>query len=109
MCVGLSCPIYAYIIKFRTSNHKLAIEVGRYSKIDRSFRHCHLCDTNEIGDEYHLLYKCTNHDIVQIRNRFLQNMTLNYNMYYFIKLLKNVKDYRIGVRLGKFLKCSKIV
>ena len=29
-----------YILKFRTSNHKLAVEKGRYNNIERNQRYC---------------------------------------------------------------------
>ena len=45
------------LAKFRTSNHKLPIETGRWSNIPRNQRICHLCET-EIGDEYHYIMKC---------------------------------------------------
>lgn len=47
------------ICKFRTSNHKLPIEVGRYINIPRHERTCTHCDSPEICDEYHVLFKCT--------------------------------------------------
>ena len=43
-----------YIIKFRTSNHKLAIETGRYLNIVRGERHCDLCKAGKLGDKFHL-------------------------------------------------------
>ena len=44
------------LAKFRTSNHKLPIETGRWSNIPRNQRICHLCET-EIGDEIPLYYE----------------------------------------------------
>ena len=35
------------------------IETGRFFNIDRSERHCNLCNVNELGDEFHYLFKCT--------------------------------------------------
>ena len=46
--------------KFRKfNNHLLLIQQGRYSGIDRQERFCTLCDCNDIGDEFHYLFKCT--------------------------------------------------
>ena len=53
-------PISFRIIltKFRTTNHRLPIETGRWSNIERSDRKCTLCDSNTIGDEFHYLFEC---------------------------------------------------
>ena len=45
------------ILSFRTRNHKLAVEIGRWKKIDHHKRKCSLCH-EEIGDEYHCLLVC---------------------------------------------------
>ena len=50
------------ICKLRCSAHCLAIEVGRYSKIDRCSRVCMACNkegVDLIEDEHHLLGRCT--------------------------------------------------
>ena len=52
---NLSRPLY----KFCTYNHRLPIQQRRYSGIDRQERFCALCDCNDIGDEFHYLFKCT--------------------------------------------------
>ena len=44
--------------KFRTINHKLPIEVGRYSGRPRFTRNCDKCDMEELGDEFHFLLQC---------------------------------------------------
>lgn len=46
-----------YLIKFRTRNHKLPIETGRWRGIPRENRKCHLCSL-DIGDEFHYLLVC---------------------------------------------------
>jgi hypothetical protein len=40
------------LCKFRTTNHKLPIETGRWNNIDRVNRICTKCDNITIGDEY---------------------------------------------------------
>ena len=45
-----------YMIKFRTNNHKLPIEVGRWLNNEIGERACNLCN-NSIGDEYHYIRK----------------------------------------------------
>lgn len=54
--------------KFRTSNHRLPIENGRWQNIDRNERLCNLCQ-DEIGDEYHYIFKCTS--LTSERNKYI--------------------------------------
>ena len=42
---------------FRTRNHKLPVETGRWNNTPLSERICHLCQT-EVGDEFHFVLKC---------------------------------------------------
>ena len=42
--------------QFRLGNTKLPIETGRWFNIDRNERYCTLCNINDIGDEFHLLF-----------------------------------------------------
>jgi hypothetical protein len=44
--------------KFRTTNHKLPVEKGRWKNIARENRICPLCNNGEIGDEFHYQFKC---------------------------------------------------
>jgi hypothetical protein len=68
--VGIFC--------FRTSSHRLPIEIGRWQNINRENRVCNLYQGRELGDEFHYLFDCTecihdrarmipeNTDVVQI-------------------------------------------
>ena len=47
------------LVKLRIGNHKLLIETGRYDQIPRDNRLCHTCGSNQIEDEFHLLFHCT--------------------------------------------------
>ena len=44
------------LLKFRTSNHKFPVEIGRYKNIPREDRLCRNC--LELGDEYHFIFQC---------------------------------------------------
>ena len=46
--------------RFRTSNHRLPIEVGRWTNVERHNRLCQLCQSCEIGDEFHYVLQCPN-------------------------------------------------
>ena len=61
-----------WITKLRTSNLRLPIETGRWFNIPVDDRICNLCQDN-IGDEYHILFTCTNPNVVQLRNKYLPN------------------------------------
>ena len=57
------------LCKFRTTNHKLPIETGRWNNIDRVNRICTKCDNITIGDEYHYIMECEHFS--NFRNRFI--------------------------------------
>jgi hypothetical protein len=40
------------ICRFRTSNHRLPIEVWRWTNVERHNRLCQLCQSRKIGDEF---------------------------------------------------------
>ena len=43
---------------WRTSNHNLPIETGRWKKIPITERKCTLCQSVDLGDEFHYLFIC---------------------------------------------------
>ena len=45
------------LLKFRTSNHNLPVETGRWKNVPFVNRICKLCN-NDVGDEFHYLFKC---------------------------------------------------
>ena len=45
------------IFKYRTANHRLPVETGRFTNVDYRERLCQECK-NDIGDEYHYLLSC---------------------------------------------------
>lgn len=49
---------YLSLVKFRSGNHYLPIEVGRWEGIELNERTCCLCTSNSIGDEMHYLLVC---------------------------------------------------
>ena len=60
------------VIKFRLSNHKLMIEVGRHQKIDAEQRFCPFCP-DAVEDEFHFLLYCPTYNIQ--RSAFLDPIT----------------------------------
>ena len=57
------------IIKIRTSSHKLLIEKGRYTKIEKNNRTCPICTNtnNEIEDEFHFTIVCEKYSDLRIK------------------------------------------
>ena len=45
------------LLRFRCSNHRLDIELGRHNNVPRQERSCRFCKTPSIGDEFHA-FKC---------------------------------------------------
>lgn len=69
--------------KFRTCNHKLPIETGRWSNIERFHRICllHVCNKTTLGDEYHYVMKCQAFSI--FRNKLIEEKySSNVNTYF---------------------------
>lgn len=55
----LDCKKAIRFCRFRTTNHNLPIESGRWGNTDRNDRKCNLCNLNEVGDEFHYLFVCS--------------------------------------------------
>jgi len=96
-----SCRIW--ITKFRCSNLRFPIETGRWQNIPTQDRICTLCRDN-IGDEFHLLFKCSNQNIVDLRGKFLPryfSVIPNYRKMDGLFSICNVPLYK---RLSVFIK-----
>jgi hypothetical protein len=71
----LPSDLRMYLCKFHCLSNNLPIETGRFFNIDRSERHCNLCNVNELGDEFHYLLKCTFFN--NVRAKFLPRNICN--------------------------------
>jgi hypothetical protein len=49
-----------FLLNNDDSNHRLPIEVGRWTNVERHNRLCQLCQSREIGDEFHYVLQCPN-------------------------------------------------
>ena len=75
------------LMKFRTSNHRLPVETGRYVDIAYEDRKCPFC-INSLGDEFHYLFECTK--FKNDRRNFLKPVLYNKpNMMKFISLMQS--------------------
>ena len=96
--------IYKMILKFRTCNHKLPIEMGRYANIDRHLRICQHCNINRLGDEYHYLFQCTHPDIVAARQLYLPCYYRdNANVDKFYHLMQHLNNEKFIYSISKFI------
>lgn len=64
------------LTQLRISAHRLAIETGRYAKLDVNQRICVVCDDNKIEDEIHFLMECSG--LSSIRNPVMNDITTRY-------------------------------
>jgi hypothetical protein len=93
--------LWTVIIKFRTSNHYLPIETGRWNNVLLEDRLCALCDEHTIGDEFHYLFSCK-----YFRNARLESLHPHYytrpNIYKFRELMASKKISTLK-KLAKFI------
>ena len=66
------------ITKLRLSSHRLPIEVMRYQNKNQNKnwedRRCKICNTKEVGDEWHYLTSCKNDKIIATRSHFQEEV-----------------------------------
>ena len=93
---------YIPLIKFRTGHHRLPVEVGRWEGVPLTERKCTLCETNDIGDEYHYLLICPT--FVTERNSLLKPYYFRRPNILKYKQLLNNKNKNVLSKLSKFAK-----
>ena len=90
--------------KFRTSNHRLAIEKLRYTNVPREQRTCNLCNSNQLGDEFHFLFTCTR--LSTERSKYIPvYYTTRPNVIKFEQLINN-ESKTVQLKLAKFIKAG---
>ena len=62
------------VLKFRISNHRLPVQQRRSLGIPRDERICTVCDSGEVGDEFHYLLNCSNENVKRNRISMLINI-----------------------------------
>ena len=95
--------IWLPLVKIRTRNHKLPVELYSWRVVFKpgAERTCTICDTGDIGDEYHYIMKCP--VFFEDRIKFLPSILNDKSPRSFIKLLKN-DNINVLRGLAKFLK-----
>ena len=62
------------ITQLSISAHKFPIESGRYKKIPRSSIETKMCDRDEMGDEFHYLFRSGHGNLTQTRVEFIRRL-----------------------------------
>ena len=89
------------MFKYRTANHKLPIETGRYQNIEYKDRTCPRC-LNDIGDEFHYLLKCP--VFSKERKKYIsQNLTRHPNMITYKNIMMS-KDTMMLAKVCNFIR-----
>jgi hypothetical protein len=93
------------LFRFRTGNHKLPVETGRWrnSLVPYHDRKCTLCSLNEIADEFHYLLKCP--FFILKRKKFIKDFYYKRpNILKFSQLLSSESVYELK-RLTYMVQC----
>ena len=97
----LQPKFYIPIARFRTTNHRLPIERGRWENIERSQRIGTLCNRNEMGDEFHYLFECD--FFKETRTIYLPKFYQRHaNILKFQKLM-SVRNLKLLQQLSRFI------
>ena len=89
------------LCRFRTCNHKLPVERGRYSNIPRHRRFCNVCDSDVLGDEMHFILECTG--LLELRKQYLPTWChKNPNTLKFKNIMSH-GDYMVLLNLAKYI------
>ena len=92
---------YVYsLCKFRCSNHRLPIEIGRRQGLDRKNRICQKCNMKVVGDEFHFVMECPSID--NIRNQLISSkFSSPKSVFNFCKLF--TANRKTQLNLSKFI------
>ena len=89
------------LCRFRTANHKLPIEIGRWNNTNRNNRICTHCNKNELGDEFHYILDCPFFE--QDRNIYIPKYYYSRSNALKYKLLFSSKKKSELIKLSKFI------
>ena len=90
--------------RFRCSNLKLPVEIGRWRNIPYENRQCPLCDSREVGDEFHYFFICKNDVIRMFREKYIPNYYTNNPSAHKMKGLLSLCNKNVIEKLCTFLK-----
>ena len=87
------------LMKFRTANHRLPIEIGRHTNTIRAARICPFCPS--LGDEYHYVMYCPKFNTP--RQRYIHTQYTNRPNMYKYHALMNTDDINQLQKLAVFI------
>ena len=90
--------------KFRTCNHKLSIEKGRYTNVPRAQRMCNMCDAAQLGDEFHFLFQCTK--LTNIRAQYIPRYYVTRSNTLKMEQLMNVTNKKLRLNIARFIRAG---
>ena len=104
--------IRQYTTRLRTSSHSYPIETLRYVKpeIDAQDRKCTICNLDDTGDELHYLLRCTNENIIQVRNSHLKDMRNTIDQFHqfndecIVQYCLLMNDHRTQLGIANYIK-----
>ena len=93
------------VLKFRLSNHRLPVQQRRSLGIPRDERICTVCDSGEVGDEFHYLLNCSNENVKRNRTKYVDKYYTHHpNVPKFCSLM-NMTSKSKNIKLAKFISC----
>ena len=90
--------------RFRTCNHSLPIEKGRWINISRENRICTKCNRREVGDEFHYILNCSY--LRTERKKLSPRQILHRNVITFNEIMSNKKQSHLR-KLCSFIRKIK--
>ena len=89
------------LTKLRLSSHKLAIETGRYTNIERKDRTCLQCGANLVENEYHFILVCPKYR--HLRTKYLKRYYCQWPTIKKLENLFNEKSKKVILNLAKYI------
>ena len=99
--INVSTFYYSQIIKYRTGDHRLPVETGRWDDIPLNERKCKICTEDDFEDEYNFLFTC---------DFFKSDRKICLKSYFYVK--PNIRKYRelfTSTNEATLIKLSKFV
>ena len=81
------------LTKFRCRNNKMPVEIGARDNVPREQRICNLCDTGDIGDEFHYLFICKH--LISHRKKYIQPVYLKHISTIKMHAIMNVNNINV--------------
>ena len=92
------------LCKFRTINHTLPIEVGRYSGRPRFTQNCDKCNIDELGDEFHFLLQCP--ALSDLRKTYLPIYCQNRPSTHKFESIMSSDAIHINIKLARYIRLA---